>query len=139
MSVYRSTFSIDTKGNCDIIDITPQIKKAVFECKIKEGLVNVFVIGSTASITTIEYESGLIKDIKNILDKLIPANKDYEHHKRWHDDNGHSHIRASIIGPDVTIPISNSNLLLGTWQQIVLIDFDTRARTREIVITCIGN
>ncbi len=139
MGVYRTAFTIDTRGNCDIIDITSQIKKIVFESKIKNGLANAFVIGSTASITTIEYESGLLKDFQDILNKLIPPGKNYEHHKRWHDDNGHSHLRASLIGPQITIPISNSNLLLGTWQQIILVDFDTRPRTREIIVTCLGD
>ncbi len=139
MAVYRTKFTINTKGNCDIIDITSQVKKVVFEGNIKDGIVNVFVIGSTASITTIEYENGLLKDLRNVLDRLIPPDKNYEHHKRWHDDNGHSHIRASILGPQITIALSNSNLLLGTWQQIVLIDFDTHSRTREIIVTCVGD
>ncbi len=138
MAVFKRAFSISTAGHCDIIDITSYVKKVVFDSNYKEGIVNVFITGSTASITTIEYENGLLNDFKNVLDKLVPYNKDYEHHKRWKDDNGHSHIRASIIGPQITIPFSNANLVLGTWQQIVVIDFDTRAREREIVVTCIG-
>lgn len=138
MAVFKKNVAISTLGHSDIIDITSYVKKVVLDSNLKEGMVNIFVLGSTASITTIEYENGLLKDLKNVLDKLIPYDKNYEHHKRWKDDNGHSHIRASIIGPEITIPFSNANLALGTWQQIVIIDFDTRSREREIIVTCVG-
>lgn len=138
MAIFRKSLYFKTKGNGDIIEITPDVKKVIYESDLKSGIVNVFVVGSTASIITIEYESGLIKDLINILDKLIPYDKHYEHHKRWNDDNAHSHIRASFFGSSVTAPFTNSNLLLGTWQQIVLVDFDTRPREREVIISCIG-
>lgn len=138
MTVFKRNISINTAGKGDIIDITSYIKKIVGDSGLKDGIVNVFVLGSTASITTIEYESGLLRDFNIVLDKIMPYNKNYEHHKKWGDDNAHSHIRASIIGPEVTIPFADANLMLGTWQQVVLIDFDTRSREREIVVTCVG-
>jgi secondary thiamine-phosphate synthase enzyme len=139
MAIFKKTFSINTKGNTDIVDITEYVKKIVEESNLNAGIVNIFVVGSTASITTIEFEEGLLVDFKNALEKLIPYDKNYRHHLRWNDDNAHSHIRASIIGPETTIPFENKNLLIGRWQQIVLVDFDTRPRTREIIVSCIGN
>ena len=104
---------------------------------MENGLAHLFVIGSTAAITTIEYEKGLLKDIRNILEKIAPEEIDYEHNKAWGDDNGYAHIRASLIKPDLSIPIENGELILGTWQQIVLIDFDNRPRTRKIILKII--
>ncbi|RLI99611.1 MAG: YjbQ family protein [Candidatus Aenigmatarchaeota archaeon] len=129
---------VRTKGNTDVIDITQHVADAVEKSNKKDGIAVVFVPGSTAAITTIEYEPNLVKDIKNIMEKLVPSNIEYLHHKTWGDDNGSSHIRASIVKPSLTVPFQNKELLLGTWQQIVLMDFDTREREREIIIQIIG-
>ncbi|MCD6590643.1 MAG: YjbQ family protein [Candidatus Aenigmarchaeota archaeon] len=132
------TFDVATEGRTDIINITRIIDEMVKSSKIKSGLVNVFVAGSTAGVTTIEYEPNLIKDVKNVLERIAPENADYEHHKTWGDDNGSSHVRSTLIKPSMVIPFKDKNLLLGTWQQVVLIDFDTKPRKREIVLTIIG-
>lgn len=128
---------IQTKGHTDIIDITEKVRNLVKKSKVENGLAHLFVIGSTAAITTIEYEKGLLKDIRNILEKIVPEKIDYEHNKAWGDNNGYAHIRASLIKPDLSIPIENGELILGTWQQIVLIDFDNRPRTRKIILKII--
>ncbi|MBS3079863.1 secondary thiamine-phosphate synthase enzyme YjbQ [Candidatus Pacearchaeota archaeon] len=127
--------TIKTKGNNDILNITNKINEIIEKSNKKEGIVHLFVIGSTAGLTTIEYEPNLVKDFQDFLNELIPANKNYKHNKTWNDNNGHSHIRASLLKPDLTIPFENSRLLIGEWQQIVLIDFDTRPREREIIIS----
>ncbi len=130
--------TIATKGHTDIIDITDKISKVVEQEKIKEGVVNIFVKGSTAAVTTIETDENLYDDLRETLDKTIPIDKDWKHHKTWGDDNGGSHLRASIFGPSLTIPINNGQLVLGTWQKIVLIDFDTNSREREVIVTCLA-
>ena len=127
-----------TEGYCDIIDITAKVQEQVQKEKIQRGLASLFVSGSTASLTTIEYESGLIQDLKEFLEKFIPSNKKYHHDDRWGDNNGFSHIRASLLGPSLQVPIDNGQLLLGTWQQIVLLDFDNRPRRREILVQLMG-
>jgi len=124
-----------TEGNTDIINITDDVNKAVKESKVEEGVANVFVVGSTAGLTIIEYEPGLKKDLKAFFEKIIPENIKYHHEEKWHDDNGHSHIRASLLKPDLSFPVINNEPVLGTWQQIVLIDFDTRGREREIIVS----
>ncbi|MBI3004138.1 MAG: YjbQ family protein [Ignavibacteriales bacterium] len=139
MEIITEHLSVATRGNSDIIDITPQISSFVAKSKLKEGNVTVFVSGSTASVTTTEYEPGLIKDIPAAMERLAPQSITYHHNETWHDGNGHSHVRASMMGPSLTVPFSKGELLLGTWQQIVLIDFDTRARKREIVVQLMGN
>jgi secondary thiamine-phosphate synthase enzyme len=126
--------TIDTKGNCDIINITELVEKEVENSKIKDGICTIFVKGSTAAISTIEYEEGLLKDFKNFMDKILPKGN-YEHNKAWNDENGHSHLRSTLLKTSLQVPIINGKLFLGTWQQIVLIDFDTRPRRREIVIS----
>lgn len=123
-----------TRGNTDIIDITDKVQKLI---AIEEGIVNLFVVGSTAALSVMEYEPGLIEDIKIALDKLAPEDGHYFHHERWHDDNGHSHVRATVIGPSISVPIISGKLKLGTWQQIILMDFDTRKREREVVVQII--
>lgn len=130
-------FTVQTKGHTDIIDITNPVSEAVSKEKIREGVANIFVKGSTATITTIEADENLYEDLREVLGKIIPMDKDWKHHQTWGDDNGGSHLRAAIFGPSVTIPIKNGNLLLGTWQKIVLIDFDTTAREREVIVTCL--
>ena len=131
-------FTIKTKGEGDVIDISQKVAETVDGANIDSGLVVIFVPGSTAAITTIEYEAGVISDLKKILEKIAPAGADYEHHQRWGDRNGDAHIKSALIGTSLTVPIENSKLALGTWQQIVLIDFDEKPRNREVVIKIIS-
>lgn len=130
--------SFHTKGHTDIIDITDKIAEAVKKEKTKEGIASIFVKGSTAAITTIEADENLYEDLRSVLEDIMPLDRDWKHHRTWGDDNGGSHLRAAIFGPSVTIPVNNGRLILGTWQKIVLIDFDTSAREREVVVTCLG-
>ncbi|HEX6436025.1 MAG TPA: secondary thiamine-phosphate synthase enzyme YjbQ [Candidatus Binatia bacterium] len=138
MKVKTSKFTETTQGFCDIIDITAKVTAKVRDAEIDDGLVALFVTGSTASLTTIEHEPGLVQDIKELVEKLIPSERRYHHDDRWGDDNGFSHLRASLFGPSLQIPIARGRLVLGTWQQIILLDFDNRPRTREIVVQLIG-
>ncbi len=138
MKIRTSKLEQNTKGSCDIIDITPKVQEQVAREKIRRGAVSLFVSGSTAALTTIEYEPGLIQDLKEFLEKFIPSNRKYHHDERWGDDNGFSHLRASLLGPSLQIPVEGGRLLLGTWQQIVLLDFDNRPRRREVVVQVIG-
>jgi len=137
MKIHTKKLTEKTQGFCDIIDITAKVQDQVQKEKIQKGLATVFVSGSTAALTTIEYEPGLIQDLKELVEKLIPSNKRYHHDDRWGDDNGFSHLRASLFGSSLQIPIDSGRLLLGTWQQIVLVDFDNRPRTREVVVQVI--
>ena len=121
-----------------IVDITPQVTKDVDESKVSDGIITLFVSGSTAGLTTIEYEPRLISDFKNMWDRLMPQNIPYEHNKTWGDGNGHSHVRASVLGASLTIPFVNKRLMLGTWQQIVFVDFDNRSRSRKVVLQIMG-
>lgn len=136
--VHQDEFNLSTKGFSDIIDITSQAEEVLNESKIKQGIVLVFVQGSTAGITTIEYEPNLVKDFQEFIEKLIPQNKKYHHDATWGDDNGFSHLRASLIGPSMALSVENGKLVLGTWQQIVLCDFDNRPRQRKIIVKIIG-
>ena len=138
MTVATRTINIKTRGEGDIIDITSAIETKIGECNIKNGTVTVFITGSTAGVTTIEYEPGLIKDLNNALDKNIPPDIPYEHNKRWGDGNGHAHVRASLLGASLVIPFNNKRMALGTWQQVVVIDFDNRPRNREILLQIMG-
>lgn len=123
-----------TKGNNQVINITDQVASAVTKSKIENGIVTVFNVGSTAGITTTEFEPGLADyDLKAVFEKIAPADGHYEHEQTWHDDNGHSHVRASLLGPALSVPIVDGQMTLGTWQQIILIDFDTRPRTRTVI------
>ncbi len=137
MVVTRS-LSLKTRGYCDIIDITPEVERHVGEAGITSGTVTVFVAGSTAGITTIECESGLVSDFKNMWNRVIPENVSYDHDARWADGNGYSHIRASLLGASLVVPFNNKKLSLGTWQQIVLVDFDNRARSRQVILQIMG-
>ena len=131
---------IKTSGNCEVINITEQVSGAVARSDIRDGAVTVFNIGSTAGITTTEYEPGLANyDLKAAFEKIAPENGRYEHEETWHDDNGHAHVRASLLGPSLSVPIVAGRLTLGTWQQIILVDFDTRPRTRTIICQIIGD
>src|SRR6266404_7701982 len=138
MRIVTAKITENTAGSCDIIDITAKIKEHIECAKIRHGLASVFVSGSTAALTTIEHEPGLIQDLKEFVDRLIPSDHRYHHDDRWGDDNGFSHLRASLFGPSVAIPIENGQPCLGTWQQVVLLDFDNRPRTREIIVQLIG-
>ncbi|XOB40148.1 MAG: secondary thiamine-phosphate synthase enzyme YjbQ [Candidatus Nealsonbacteria bacterium] len=131
-------FSVSTKGFTDIIDITPEVSDIIKKSKIKEGICSISCPGSTCGITTIEYESGLIEDLKRILEKIAPMSKDYEHCKKWGDCNGYAHIRSALLRPFLTLPIEKGRLVLGTWQQIAFIDFDNRPRKREILVKIIS-
>ena len=132
--VVTKKISLQSKGHCDIIDITPQVEEMVAETNIKNGIATLFVAGSTAGVTTIEFESGLLSDFKDMWERSVPQNIHYEHDRRWGDGNGYSHVRASLLGASLVVPVNDKRLALGTWQQIVLIDFDNRARSREIIL-----
>jgi secondary thiamine-phosphate synthase enzyme len=127
-----------TAGFCDVIDITAKVRQHLEEEKIQNGLAALSVSGSTAALTTIEHEPGLIEDFKEFVERLFPSDRRYHHDDRWGDDNGFSHLRASLFGPSLAIPIERGRLCLGNWQQIVLLDFDNRARTREITVQLMG-
>jgi len=135
---YADTIALNTKGFSDTIDITGKVVKIIQHSGIKDGLVTVFCKGSTGSVTTIEYESGVIKDLQKVLENIVPSNIPYEHDKRWGDGNGFSHVRAALMKPSLTVPLIKQQLILGTWQQIVFMDFDNRNRQREIVVHIIG-
>lgn len=137
--VVSDTIHLETKGYSDVIDFTKQVEKAVSGSGVTDGIVTLFVVGSTAGITTIEYEPGLVHDIKVALEKIAPEKGHYKHHDTWNDDNGHSHIRASLMGPSLCVPFNKKKLVIGTWQQIVLIDFDTRGRQRDVIVQIIGS
>jgi len=139
MDIITKTLDFQTQGNTDIIDITDDVQRALKEANLKEGTITVFVPGATGAVTTIEYESGLIEDLTSAVERIAPLGMEYKHNLKWGDGNGHSHVRASLIGPSVTIPFSNAKLMLGTWQQIVFIDFDVRPRTRKIILQIIGD
>jgi secondary thiamine-phosphate synthase enzyme len=138
MTVVTKDITLQSKGNCDIIDITPQVAKNVEESGVNSGIVTLFIVGSTAGITTIEYEPNLVSDFKNMWDRVIPQNIPYEHNRTWGDGNGHSHVRASTLGASLIIPFMNKRLTLGTWQQIVIVDFDNRPRSRKLTIQILG-
>ena len=138
--VKTQELKIKTKGNCDVINITDQVVAAVIRSGLTAGTVTVFNVGSTAGITTTEYEPGLADyDLKAAFEKIAPENAQYEHEETWHDDNGHAHVRASLLGPSLSVPVVDGRLTLGTWQQIILIDFDTRARTRTVICQMVGD
>jgi secondary thiamine-phosphate synthase enzyme len=130
--------SVNTKGEGDILDFTEDVAQAVVESSLKNGVVTIFVPGSTGALTTIEYEPGLLKDLPNALEHVAPKRLEYEHERRWHDGNGHSHVRASIIGPSLTVPFVNGRLTLGTWQQIVFLELDVHGRSRQLIVQIIG-
>ena len=137
--VVTRKISLQTKGECDIIDITPQVEQKVAETEINNGTATIFVTGSTAGITTIEFESGLLADFQNMWERNIPQNIPYDHDRRWGDGNGHSHVRASLLGASLVIPFNDKKLTLGTWQQIVLVDFDNKPRSRQIILQIMGD
>lgn len=137
--VKTTEIKLQTKGDGDLIDITGSIAKAVKESGISSGIVTAFVPGSTAGLTTIEYEPGLLRDLPKLMEKLIPSDKTYHHDETWHDGNGFSHLRSAIIGTDITVPFVSGRLTLGTWQQVTFCEFDNRARSRTVVCQIMGD
>jgi secondary thiamine-phosphate synthase enzyme len=138
MPVKTERFSLSTKGFTDIHDITPQVRTALKKVGLQDGTATIFVSGSTAGVTTIEYEPGLLKDLPAAFEKIAPMNIRYHHDDTWHDGNGYAHVRAALLGASLVVPFENGKLLLGTWQQIVLVDFDNRSRNREVVLQFSG-
>ena len=136
--VVTRKISLQTNGNCDIIDITPQVEQQVDEANINSGTATLFVAGSTAGLSTIEFEPGLLSDFKDMWQRNVPQDIDYDHDCRWGDGNGYSHVRASLLGASLVIPFSDKRLALGTWQQIILVDFDNRPRSRQIILQIMG-
>jgi len=138
MVVDSHTLSIRTGREGEVVDITGQVQELVKESKLSDGVAFLFVPGSTAALTTIEYEPGMVSDFPSALDRLVPRNISYEHEKRWHDGNGHSHVKAALLGPDIAVPFQKRKLMLGTWQQIVFVELDVRPRQRTVIVQLIG-
>ena len=138
MKISTESFNVSTRGFNDIVDITSQVQEKINKSGLTEGNVLVFIPGATAGITTIEYEPGLLKDYPELMEQIIPSNRSYHHDMTWHDGNGFSHVRASLQGASFQVPFSNGSLLLGTWQQIILVDFDNRSRTRNVITQIMG-
>jgi secondary thiamine-phosphate synthase enzyme len=136
--VITESVKLSTRGNGEIVDITGQVARKVAESELDDGTVTIFSPSATSSLTTIEYESGLVHDLQNLFDRLVPQDIDYRHNLRWGDGNGHSHVRAALFGASLTVPFVNKRLTLGTWQQIVFLDFDVRPHNRELVLQMIG-
>jgi len=139
MGTFKFEYRFKTEGDGTVVDLTGELERIVEENGLQSGLLNVFVPGSTGAITTIEYEPGLIKDIPELFEKLIPSDRSYYHDQTWGDANGFSHLRAALVGPSITVPVSDGSLQLGTWQQVVFLEFDNRARNRRVVITFVGD
>ena len=138
MPVITSSISLSTRGNADILDITDQVQAALADSGLQNGILTLFTASSTSALTTIEYESGALSDLRRLFDEIVPAEKHYSHNARWGDGNGHSHVRAALLGPSLTVPFVRANLTLGTWQQIIFIDFDNRSRRRELLVQIMG-
>jgi secondary thiamine-phosphate synthase enzyme len=136
--VFQQQISLRTKGHGDMHDLTKQVTKIVADSGVKLGIVNIFNVGSTAAVGTIEFEPGLRRDLPEILDKLIPPSREYGHEQAWHDGNGHSHLQATLLGPSLTVPVSSGAPVLGTWQQIFHLECDVRGRERTVIITVSG-
>lgn len=136
--VFTRELAVRTRGHGEALDLTAQVAKAVRDSGLQAGLATVFCPGSTGALTTIEYEEGALADLAQVLEDLAPAGRDYRHHLRWGDDNGHAHVRAALLGPSLTVPFVDARLTLGTWQQIVFLDFDTQPRSRRLVVQIMG-
>jgi secondary thiamine-phosphate synthase enzyme len=136
--VVTEEIRFETRGEVDMIDITGEVARAVKRSGLRSGVATLFVPGSTGALTTIEYEPGLLEDFPQMLERIAPRNIPYEHEKRWHDGNGHSHVRASLLGPSLSVPFTNGELILGTWQQIVFVELDVRPRHRRLVVQLVG-
>jgi len=138
MPVKTISIQLSTRGDGDIRDITEQVARAISESGLKNGTVTLFTPSSTSALTTIEYESGVLNDLRGLFEEIIPSNREYSHNARWGDGNGHSHVRAALLGASLTVPFINCNLTLGAWQQIIFIDFDNRPRQRELILQVMG-
>ena len=138
MSVVTKTISLATQGNADVQDITSMVAERVRETELENGIVTVFCPSSTSGLTTIEYESGCLSDLRRLFDEIVPQDRHYAHNARWGDGNGHSHVRAALLKASFTVPFVNRRLTLGTWQQIIYVDFDNRARRRELIVQVMG-
>lgn len=138
VTIQTEILSYNTQGYCDVINVTGDVQKFIVKHEYTHGQLLLFVNGATAGITTVEYEPGLVKDLYTFFERIIPQSEDYYHHQTWNDGNGFSHIRASLLKPSLNVPFSGSSLLLGTWQHVILVDFDNKPRKRELVIQCIG-
>ena len=138
MPVQTQTLSLSTRGNTDVVDITDQVSACVVESGLKDGIVTIFCPSSTSALTTIEYEEGVLSDLRRLFDEIVPSNVPYAHNEAWQDGNGHSHVRAALLGPSLTVPFVARRLTLGTWQQIIYLDFDLGPRKRELVLQIMG-
>lgn len=138
MAVHTTTLSFQTRGNAQVIDITREVAQVVQESELDAGIVTVFCPGSTGALTTIEYEDGAVHDLQRLFDEIADPDRPYAHNARWGDGNGHSHVRAALLGPSLTVPFAGASLLLGTWQQIIFVDFDNRGRSRRVVVQVMG-
>jgi secondary thiamine-phosphate synthase enzyme len=138
MPVKTGSISLNTRGNTDICNITKELERLVIESGLKSGTLTIFCPSSTSGLTTVEFEPGAVADLKRLFAELVPSERDYAHNAAWDDGNGHSHMRASLLGPSLTIPFVEKTLTLGTWQQVVYVDFDTRSRHRELVVQIVG-
>ena len=136
--VKTGSIQLSTRGNADVKDITAEIARVVSASDLKNGIVTIFCPSATSALTTIEYESGCVSDLRRLFDEIVPQNREYAHNAKWHDGNGHSHIRAALLGPSLTVPFVEGRLTLGTWQQVIYVDFDVRSRHRELVLQIIG-
>jgi secondary thiamine-phosphate synthase enzyme len=136
--VVQERLTVSTRGHGDTHDLTKQVAAVVARSKVRTGLVHVFTVGSTAAVGTVEFEPGLQKDLPAALDRLLPPSRDYGHEQAWHDGNGHSHLQATLLGPSLTVPVAGGRPLLGTWQQVFLLECDVRARDRTVVVTVLG-
>ncbi len=136
--IATGSIELQTRGHADTHDLTPQVQDRVHASGVQSGLVTIFTSSSTSALTTIEFESGALHDLRRVLDEIAPQDREYKHNLRWHDGNGHSHLRAALLGPSLTVPILDGQLTLGTWQQILFIDFDVRARSRRLVVQIVG-
>jgi secondary thiamine-phosphate synthase enzyme len=136
--VITGELALETAGHTDFIDVTSSVQDRVRESKLRAGIVTVFCPGATGGLTTVEWEDGVLADVRQVLDEIAPPNRDYRHHRRWGDDNGSAHVRAALMGPSLTVPFADGRLTLGTWQHIVFLDFDTRPRSRRLVVQVMG-
>ncbi|HID53717.1 MAG TPA: YjbQ family protein [Anaerolineae bacterium] len=138
MTIVTQTISLQTKGNGDVLDITTAVAQAVAAANLTDGTATVFCPSATSAVTTLEYESGCVSDLRRLFDEIVDPNRPYAHNARWGDGNGHSHVRAALLGPSLTVPFVDGRLTLGTWQQIIYVDFDNRARRRELIVQVMG-
>ncbi len=137
--VITRELPLSTQGDGDVRDITSRVQEVVQDSNLRSGIVTIFCPGSTGALTTIEYESGVVADLQQALDEIAPPDRSYRHHAKWGDDNGHAHVRAALVGPSLTVPFVDGDLILGTWQQIVFLDFDTRPRSRRLTLQIVGD